>query len=153
MFDERVTRRLLKKIPHGFYVGGATSRRNEEQATFAVRWMSQGSFNPPIVTLAVPARSKPAALIRDSNVFAVSFLESDAHGLSEAHEADERSMAHHPGMTGCPIVDEAVGAIECSVIQIVEYGDHDVVIGEVIATEDMPLDRSTRVVELPLHPE
>jgi flavin reductase (DIM6/NTAB) family NADH-FMN oxidoreductase RutF len=37
----------------------------------------------------------------------------------------------HPGTNGTPILNEAIAAVECTVQQIVELGDHHVVVAEV----------------------
>ena len=36
------------------------------------------------------------------------------------------------GATGAPILIDALGAVECRVVSIVEQGDHHIVVGEVI---------------------
>jgi flavin reductase (DIM6/NTAB) family NADH-FMN oxidoreductase RutF len=36
------------------------------------------------------------------------------------------------GTTGAPILIDALGAVECRVVSIVEQGDHHIVVGEVI---------------------
>ena len=37
----------------------------------------------------------------------------------------------HAGANGAPILDAAIAAVECSVQQIVELGDHHIVVAEV----------------------
>ncbi|MCZ6692605.1 MAG: flavin reductase [Bacteroidetes bacterium] len=41
-------------------------------------------------------------------------------------------QSYKPGETGSPIFDVAVAFVECTVSDIVEKGDHAVVIGEVV---------------------
>jgi flavin reductase (DIM6/NTAB) family NADH-FMN oxidoreductase RutF len=40
-------------------------------------------------------------------------------------------QAFHPGTNGTPILDDAIAAVECSVREIVELGDHHIVVAEV----------------------
>ena len=39
---------------------------------------------------------------------------------------------YHDGTSGAPILDAAKGAVECRIVDIVERGDHHIIIGEVI---------------------
>jgi flavin reductase (DIM6/NTAB) family NADH-FMN oxidoreductase RutF len=40
-------------------------------------------------------------------------------------------QAFHAGTNGTPILDDAIAAVECAVREIVELGDHHVVVAEV----------------------
>ena len=40
--------------------------------------------------------------------------------------------AFHIGSTGAPILDNAIASVECKVVEIVERGDHHILIGEVV---------------------
>ncbi|MDA0240104.1 MAG: flavin reductase family protein, partial [Proteobacteria bacterium] len=49
-------------------------------------------------------------------------------------EKDGNSISgepYHSGANGAPILDGATASVECSVAEIVERGDHHIVIGEV----------------------
>ncbi len=41
-------------------------------------------------------------------------------------------QAYSAGSTGAPILDGAHASVECKVAQIVEHGDHHILVGEVI---------------------
>jgi flavin reductase (DIM6/NTAB) family NADH-FMN oxidoreductase RutF len=41
----------------------------------------------------------------------------------------------HPGATGLPLLDGAIAAIECEVVERFEVGDHLLYVGRVEATE------------------
>ena len=41
-------------------------------------------------------------------------------------------QAYRDGTTGAPILTDAPACVECKVIEIVERGDHHIVIGEVV---------------------
>lgn len=41
-------------------------------------------------------------------------------------------QAYSAGNTGAPILDKAHTSVECKVAQIVEHGDHHIVVGEVV---------------------
>ena len=146
MFDERIKEALLRRLPHPLVVCGCVDEAGEATA-FTLAWITQTSFDPPVVAIAVRRNSSSNQFIRSSNVFSINFLgvsqadiaehfmqpRSDSAGKLEAHSFSR-------GVTGSPILDESQGAFECNVIHIMEHGDHDVGGGEVIATigrEDM----------------
>ena len=46
-------------------------------------------------------------------------------------------IAHHPGpVTGAPILDDALGAMECQTIAVHDGGDHSIVVGEVVGVAE-----------------
>jgi flavin reductase (DIM6/NTAB) family NADH-FMN oxidoreductase RutF len=49
-------------------------------------------------------------------------------------------QAFHAGTNGTPILDNAVAAVECSVLRIVELGDHHIFVGEVTEAAVRPRD-------------
>ena len=140
MFDEHVKKRLLRQIPHPVVICGCTDGAGAANA-FTLTWITQTSFDPPVVAIAVRNDTRSNRLIRGSNVFSVNFpgrsqvLLAETFTRSSAGNEKLDDVAWHPGVTGCPILDDCLGAFECNVIGIVEHGDHDVVVGEIIATE------------------
>ena len=142
LFSEALKRDLLQRIPRGLYVCGVVSSRGDEHDAFTLSWMTQASIEPPVLVLTIKRLTRSNELLRDSKVFAVSFLNSDQlavadhFGRTNPDHNKLHDFAWHPGVTGAPILDSCGGAIECTVLQIMDYGDHDVVIGEVVATEE-----------------
>ena len=46
-------------------------------------------------------------------------------------------IAHHPGpLTGAPVLDDALGAMECRTTAVHDGGDHSIVVGEVIGVSE-----------------
>ena len=46
-------------------------------------------------------------------------------------------IAHHPGpVTGAPILDDALGAMECLTTAVHDSGDHSIVVGEVVGVSE-----------------
>jgi flavin reductase (DIM6/NTAB) family NADH-FMN oxidoreductase RutF len=84
------------------------------------------------------ARFHDAVLAAGS--WAVSVLDEDSekisrwlstHGRPLAGQLDE--VPHHPGpLTGAPILDRALSALECRTTAVHDGGDHSIVVGEVI---------------------
>jgi flavin reductase (DIM6/NTAB) family NADH-FMN oxidoreductase RutF len=128
----------LRMIPYGLYVLTADDGAGNVAAA-TVNWVTQTAFSPPLIALGVKTDSGAYAVIKSSGKFALNMLGKDGKGLAftffkpaklEAGKLSGQSFTK--GQTGAPILDAAIGAVECTVKTIVEEGDHHIVIGEVI---------------------
>ncbi|MEB3355593.1 MAG: flavin reductase family protein [Synechococcales bacterium] len=137
--DEQAKKTILRKIPHGLYICGVTDG-NEEVNGFTASWVMQGSFQPPLVVNCVNTSSISHSMIKSSNVFALSVLEAGQKDLAQKFFKPMRRVGNkfedvefYRGETGCPIIADSLGYVECRVVGAVEHGDHTVFVGEVIA--------------------
>lgn len=138
MLDEQAKKTMLRKIPHGLYVCGV--KDGEEVNGFTASWVMQASFTPPLVVNSVKQDSKSHAMIQASGVFALSILAAEQKELAQKFFKPQRRVGNkfedvefYLGETGCPIISETLGYVECQVVGRVEKGDHTVFVGEVIA--------------------
>jgi flavin reductase (DIM6/NTAB) family NADH-FMN oxidoreductase RutF len=84
------------------------------------------------------ARFHDAVLAAGS--WAVSVLDEDSEKVSRWLATRGRPLAgqldgipHHPGpLTGAPILDRALSAVECRTTAVHDGGDHSIIVGEVI---------------------
>ena len=84
------------------------------------------------------ARFHDAVLAAGS--WAVSVLDEDSEKVSRWLASRGRPLAgqldgipHHPGpLTGAPILDRALSALECRTTAVHDGGDHNIIVGEVI---------------------
>jgi len=127
----------LEQIGYGLYVVG--SRNGDEVNGMTANWLTQCSFEPRMVALAVEAESHTMGNIRASMVFSVNLVAEEDTGLIEQFvQPQERAGDKLGGVrfrtadTGAPILDKALAWLECEVAQIVMAGDHQLVIGRVV---------------------
>lgn len=140
MLDEQAKKIMLRKIPHGLYICGV--KEEEEMNGFTVSWLMQSSFEPPLVVNCVKKGTSSHEMIKNTEVFAISFLEEGQKDLAAAFFKPKARVGNkfedvefYPGeATGCPIIKDSLGYIECKVVGTVEQGDHTVYVGEVIAS-------------------
>lgn len=138
MLDEKAKKTMLRKIPHGLYICGVKDGDNLNG--FTASWLMQASFQPPLVVNCVRQDSGSHAMIKKSGVFAISFLESGQKDLAakffkpQSRVGDKLADLEFTlgAETGCPIINDSLGYIECQVVGSVEKGDHTVFVGEVI---------------------
>lgn len=138
MLDEPAKKTILRKIPHGLYICGVKS--GEEVNGFTASWVMQASFQPPLVVNCVRKDSGSNAMIQSSQVFALSVLEAEQKELAQKFFKPQRRVGNkfedvefYLGETGCPIITDSLGYVECQVVGMVDKGDHTVFVGEVIA--------------------
>jgi flavin reductase (DIM6/NTAB) family NADH-FMN oxidoreductase RutF len=129
---------VLRMIPYGIYVLTADDGEGNIAAA-TVNWVTQTAFAPPLLVVGVKADSGACAAIKSGRHFALNMLGKDQKALAftffrPADVADGKisGQAYRKGETGAPILIEALSAVECRVTEIVEQGDHHIVVGEVI---------------------
>lgn len=138
MLDEQAKRTMLRKIPHGLYICGV--KEGDEVNGFTASWVMQASFKPPLVVNCVKQDSRSHAMIKASGVFSLSVLAAGQKDLAEKFFKPQRRVGDkfedvefYLGETGCPIIKDTLGYVECQVVGAIEQGDHTVFVGEVIA--------------------
>lgn len=140
MLDEQAKKTMLRKIPHGLYICGV--RDGEELNGFTASWVMQASFEPPLIVNCVKNDSISHEMIKKSGVFAISFLEDGQKDLAAKFFKPKRRVGNkfddvefYKGTkTGCPIIKDSLGYVECQVLDAVAKGDHTVYVGQVIGS-------------------
>jgi len=129
---------VLRMIPYGVHVVTSLDAEGAPVAA-TVHWVTQTSFDPPLVTMALPAAGLAYSAIRRCRRFALHMLGKDdaAEGFAfqtrpamlEGETLSGWGFAY--SKTGLPLLTNAVGVLECTVRAVLELGDHHPVIGEV----------------------
>jgi flavin reductase (DIM6/NTAB) family NADH-FMN oxidoreductase RutF len=95
------------------------------------------SLQPPLVLVAVDRICSLLETFEKSGRFAINFLSSEQRNLSvrfsELPEGRFAGVSWTPGVDGTPLIEGAIGSIECRTTNIIDAGDHRALIGEVIA--------------------
>lgn len=107
-----------------------------------VSWLSQVSFDPPMVMIAVDRGHYSNLPLESGGGFVVNLLSEDQKHLagqfarqSMEGESKLEGLATREAESGVPILTEALGYLDCEVAQTVEAGDHTLFIGKVIGAE------------------
>ena len=140
MLDQQAKKTMLRKIPHGLYICGV--KEGDEMNGFTVSWLMQSSFEPPLVVNCVKKGTVSHKMIENTQVFSISFLEAGQKDLAASFFKPKTRVGnkfedvefYEGEETGCPIIKDSLGYIECKVVGTVEQGDHTVYVGEVIAS-------------------
>lgn len=135
--DEALKKQVLRMFTYGLYAVSAAE--GGEVNAFTANWLSQVSFEPPLIVVSVENDSKSLGMIQRSQVFAVNIFESGQRELAGAlgktalKVPDKLKGLHYDfGETGCPLLHDALGWVECRVTTTAQTGDSTLVIGEVV---------------------
>ena len=146
--EGQIRTEVLKTIPYGFYITGVIGANGEANG-FTTCWVSQVSFEPQQVIVAVNKAQHTHDLIESGGVFSLNYLDKDQEDLArkftEPLDNDAGTVGGSPyttgEATGSPLFDEAFAHLECRVVGKMEAGDHTVYLGEVAsATLKRPAD-------------
>jgi flavin reductase (DIM6/NTAB) family NADH-FMN oxidoreductase RutF len=136
--DADAKKTALRAIPYGLYVLAAEAPDGRVTAA-TVNWVTQASFEPPLVAVGVKADSSGHQIIKDTGAFALSVLgkgqQSQAFAFFKPVERDGDEIGgetFRKGVTGSPILSSAIAAVECSLVTTVEEGDHSIFVGRVV---------------------
>jgi flavin reductase (DIM6/NTAB) family NADH-FMN oxidoreductase RutF len=138
----------LRKITYGFYI--LTTRKKAEELTTrsddfvaagTVCWVSQVSFNPPMVMVAVQKTSDLNETIQKSRVFALNFIGNANQALIQSFSKKIdiqgnrlNGFAFEDGVTGSPLITACPMSIECRLTDAhTPSGDHMIFFGEVVS--------------------
>lgn len=134
--DATAKKVLLRKIPHGVFICGVAE--GGEVNGFTASWVTQGSFEPPLVVMAVRADSTSNGMIRRTRRFSLNVLAADQKDLAAVFFKPQKAIGGRfdaapftPGPLGLPILDQGLGGVECELVGEVAHGDHTVFVGEV----------------------
>ncbi len=136
--DAAEKKTALRMIPYGLYVLTAENKAGQVAAA-TVNWVTQASFEPPLVVVGVKADSGTHAMIKETKTFALNVLGKGQQAMAFAFfkpaTKDGNTIsgeAYKTGSTGAPLLDKAPAVIECKLVECIERGDHSVMIGEVV---------------------
>ncbi|MBI4635996.1 MAG: flavin reductase family protein [Candidatus Rokubacteria bacterium] len=136
--DPNARKTTLRMIPYGPYVLTA-AHPDGRVAAATVNWVTQASFEPPLVAVGLKADSHAHALIEHAKAFAMNVLGKGQQALAFAFfkpaERQGQTISgepFRPGTTGARILTNTPAFMECTLEATVEKGDHSVFVGRVV---------------------
>jgi flavin reductase (DIM6/NTAB) family NADH-FMN oxidoreductase RutF len=136
--DPQQKKVALRAITYGLYV--LTAREGDEYAAAGVNWLTQTSFDPPLVAVAIKTDNDSHRLVQATGRFAVNVLAEDQLDVAKAFfrtttvDGDTlNGYRFEAGTeTGCPILVDLPYWWEATVTDTVTGGDHTVFVAQVV---------------------
>lgn len=117
-----------------------TTCDGERPAGVTVNAFASVSLDPPLVMVSIDKRSHMHDLVARVGFFAANILGAHQQDTSrrfagQTGDRNERfrQTPFHEGVTGAPILDEAIAHVECRVVAVYPGGDHSIFLGRVEA--------------------
>lgn len=109
-----------------------TTQRDEIKGAMVASWVSQATFNPPGLTVAVAKERAIESLLPIGSCFALNILEEGRHIELMKHflkpfaPGEDRfvNIDHDVADNGSPVLNNALAYVECEIKNRLECGDH-----------------------------
>jgi flavin reductase (DIM6/NTAB) family NADH-FMN oxidoreductase RutF len=137
--DQGAKKTVLRQFTYGLYA--VTATHDGDRGVFTANWLSQVSFEPPLVALSVELDSSTLPLIRASGRFTICPLREGqrelAGGLGRPRsKAGDKFETLNLGTiataAGDLVLTDSLGYVTCEARSETEAGDSVVFIGEVV---------------------
>jgi flavin reductase (DIM6/NTAB) family NADH-FMN oxidoreductase RutF len=131
---------LFRRLTTGVYVVGVA--QDGRCNAFTAAWVTQVSFEPLLVALAVNPKNLSYSLLKRSGAFVLNMLRQDQlelarhFGTQSGREVDKLAgQRWRAGILGAPILQDAAAYLECRMTGATPAGDHELVLGRAIRGE------------------
>ena len=135
--DVEAKKTVLRMFTYGLYALTVSDGAGAHGAT--VNWVTQTSFDPPMVAVSLEKASRSINLVRQHRVFIINVYRSDHRevagqlGRRFANRPNKfQGLLWHVGPSGAPILTEALGYLECNVAGEIDSGDSVVFLAEIV---------------------
>ena len=134
MKNKKLVGKALGRVPSGLFV--ITAKFEDKEDAVLASWVSQCSFNPPALTIALGTMRSARLLIEASGAFIVNILPKNDSTLlkhfSRSSEEPFQGVKTKKGFDGIRVLNDALAYMECEVAQSMQSGDHVLYVGEII---------------------
>jgi flavin reductase len=123
-----------------------TTRGEEHGYGMTANAFSSLSLDPPLVLVCVIGQSDGSEHIQRNGCFAVNILSQEQEPISRYFASRDRprgrdafrDVPHRLGASGSPILEGAIGYLDCRLHETHPAGDHEIFIGEVLELSVSP---------------
>jgi flavin reductase (DIM6/NTAB) family NADH-FMN oxidoreductase RutF len=135
-------RALFREVPSP--VGVVTVAVAGDAAGLTVDSFVSLSADPPLLGIALRQHAALHELLREAGAFAISILASEQEHLAQHFARGVPPIAHWtgietaPGELGAPLLEGALGWVECRITFEREVGDHTLFVGEAVSVRRGP---------------
>jgi len=133
--DPRTFRQTVGQFPTGVAIA-ATEVKGEIHG-ITVNALTSVSLDPILMLICVDKRAKMAEFMQQAQGFSINFLRDEQQALSTYFAGGWKDAKPPPfrfvAWTEGPRLEGCAAAVACRLHQIVEGGDHWIIIGEVVA--------------------
>ncbi|MBC8287481.1 MAG: flavin reductase family protein [Nitrospinae bacterium] len=142
MKNKKQVGKALGRVPSGLFV--ITAKCEDKEDAVLASWVSQCSFDPPALTIALATLRSARLLVEASGAFIVNILpKADMTLLKHFSRPPEdvfKGVKTKKGLEGIRILNDAVAYLECELAQSMQSGDHVLYVGEIVGGKTLKGD-------------
>ena len=134
--NEKYRQQSLRMFSYGVYI--LSSVNEDEYCVSTITWVSQASFEPPMISVCIKRNSASYEIVKKRGEFILHLLGDNQKELAstffkptifenEKLNGQEFSLANN-----LPLLKDIPAYIQCKVVEILENGDHPLFLAEVV---------------------
>jgi len=134
--NEKYRQQSLRMFSYGVYI--LSSVNEGEYCVSTITWVSQASFEPPMISVCIKRNSASYEIVKKRGEFILHLLGDNQKELAstffkptifenEKLNGQEFSLANN-----LPLLKDIPAYIQCKVVEILENGDHPLFLAEVV---------------------
>lgn len=139
--DQKNYRNALASFPTGVTVVTVFDALGDPWGLTANSFTSV-SLDPPIISVCIAKSGRVFQTLRNANKFAVNILSTDQRDLAMHFASNTENRFEGTSWTsnadGAPLLPDVSAQLDCIVHERVDAGDHEILLGRVIAFETDP---------------
>jgi flavin reductase (DIM6/NTAB) family NADH-FMN oxidoreductase RutF len=136
--DSQAKTTALHMIPYGALL--LTVKHGDQFNVSTVSWLSQASFEPPLIMVAVKTNTLTHSMVESEGRFAINLLGEKQEAIAQAffgpaeYEGGKLSgFDFEPApVSGAPLLLDVPAWFECRTTDVLKRGDHTVIVAEVV---------------------
>jgi len=133
---------ITRAIPTGVHV--VTVRTKDKINGMTAAWVTQVSFKPAMIAVAIAEPRYTHGLIKESGYFCINALPKEAmdlakhFGYKSGRKKDKfKGIKYTNALKGSPVIEGAYAYVECELENVYSAGDHDLFIGTVVDVAEL----------------
>jgi flavin reductase (DIM6/NTAB) family NADH-FMN oxidoreductase RutF len=137
--DPAIKKQALRKFTYGLYA--ITCIEGDEVNAFTANWLTQVSFEPPLLAVSIENDAKSLPMIERTRKFAVNVFHASTEHIKLAGTLGKSAFKHPDKLKGIDYtlkgngyvtLDEALSWVACEVRQTILAGDSTLLVAEVV---------------------
>jgi len=147
--NEKYRQQSLRMFSYGVYI--LSSVNEGEYCVSTITWVSQASFEPPMISVCIKRKSASYEIVKKRGEFILHLLGDNQKELASTFfkptifENEKLNGQEFSLENNLPLLKDIPAYIQCKVVEILENGDHPLFLAEVV---DAKINNDSNPLEL-----
>ena len=147
--NEKYRQQSLRMFSYGVYI--LSSVNEGEYCVSTITWVSQASFEPPMISVCIKRNSASYEIVKKRGEFILHLLGDNQKELASTFfkptifENEKLNGQEFSLENNLPLLKDIPAYIQCKVVEILENGDHPLFLADVV---DAKINNDSNPLEL-----